>query len=409
MREQIDDELKITLSQNRIRMKKVKAVTGSMLMMSLVLLLTDGIFFIVGGLNFYCFIGIIMNIIVFLSGTYGYDRKILHYVLIGLNFAAAVGFIVWYPASVLLLRIGIMQHLYLALEMYIFRRYGKEKEELSYELGYPYFSERAFFQSTEAEYTPDNDINASAGDMEVITEPEKISESPASFSMDEISVHEMPETAGTQKDSDVMEEISAVKTDDSSFAEQKVSRSENIYADMYSAKAEKVKPVEVDRELLEKNRIAYKNYRRSQSAVFIADFILAYITGCWTVEGAVNAFRGHPMEIFNLFMLLGVITASVITVTCMKEKQVIDTAMYCFAAAGVWFTVFSLNPVFFEVFMGCAAQMFIAKILSGQDESLRNQLGYPYFTEATIQRNKLTEGYKPEHNLNFSSGNMDEI
>ena len=175
MRKTFDQEIINKMSENKLKMKKIRASYSTMLFMSTAILIIQLIFMIVGGLNVYMLEGILFNAVVFYIGTQKFSSTVLQYVLMALNLIAAAAFLIWHPASDILLRMGIMQHLYLAVEMYLFIRLGAQKEELSYELGYPYFTEIAAYQHEDKDYVPENDMHSGSAEMNQISESENIS------------------------------------------------------------------------------------------------------------------------------------------------------------------------------------------------------------------------------------------
>ncbi|MBP1568359.1 MAG: hypothetical protein J6U36_06940, partial [Oscillospiraceae bacterium] len=144
------------MADNFMKMKKIRSRYGTLFFMSIVILTVQCIFFVVGGFNIYMAEGIVMNFLVFYFGTKKFESTVAQYVLMAVNVVAAAAFIIWNPVSEVLLRLGIVQHFYLALESYLFIRTGAQKKELSMELGYPYFSELAAYQQEKREYEPEH-------------------------------------------------------------------------------------------------------------------------------------------------------------------------------------------------------------------------------------------------------------
>lgn len=401
MREQIDEELKITMILNQKRMKKVRSGQGALLVMSIVLLFMEGIFFIVGGLNLYCLIGMVMNVIVFLSGTYAWDKKELHYVLIGFNIAASVIYIVWNPDSGLLLRIGVVQHFYLAVQMYMFRRLGKEREDLSYEFGYPYFTELASYQMKENEYVPEqihkNDQCFENLEIQSISIHEKENLSDC-LTKDDVSMESIP----------VMEEIGS--SDISEKFENYLSGSEKSYSIEYNreSKINKEPEMDIDIGALEINKRRIKRFKFVQYIIFYTDILFLWVNASNALGEFMNILR-DPLVILKVFTVLGVITASIITVTCLENKHIIKYALISFLAVGLTLTLLCFDSYYLEWFSVFAFQMFLGLKQADEQEYLKAQYGYPYFQRSMIKKQYAKNEYVPEHTLNFESRKMDDI
>lgn len=402
MKEQIDEELKITMVLNQKRMKKVRSGHGALLVMSIVLLFMEGIFFIVGGLNLYCLIGMVMNVIVFLSGTYAWDKKELHYVLIGLNIAASAIYIVWNPASGLLLRIGVVQHFYLAAQMYMFRRLGKEREDLSYEFGYPYFTELASYQMKEKEYIPEqiqknNQCleNLEIQSIHVIHENENLFDC---STKDAVSMESVPE----------MEDIGSA--DISEKFENYLSGNEKSCSIEYNReyKINKEPEMDIDIEVLAINKRRINRFKIVQHIIFYTDILFLWVNSSNALGEFMNIIR-DPLVILKVFTVLGVITASIITVTCLENKHIIKYALISFIVVGLTLTLLSFDPYYLEWFSVFAVQMFLGLKQADEQEYLKAQYGYPYFQRNMIKKQYAKNEYVPEHTLNFESRKMDDI
>ena len=402
MKEQIDEELKITMVLNQKRMKKVRSGHGALLVMSIVLLFMEGIFFIVGGLNLYCLIGMVMNVIVFLSGTYAWDKKELHYVLIGLNIAASAIYIVWNPASGLLLRIGVVQHFYLAAQMYMFRRLGKEREDLSYEFGYPYFTELASYQMKEKEYIPEqiqknNQCleNLEIQSIHVIHENENLFDC---STKDAVSMESVPEM-GNIGSADISEKF-----------ENYLSGNEKSCSIEYNReyKINQEPEMDIDIEVLAINKRRINRFKIVQHIIFYTDILFLWVNSSNALGEFMNIIR-DPLVILKVFTVLGVITASIITVTCLENKHIIKYALISFIVVGLTLTLLSFDPYYLEWFSVFAVQMFLGLKQADEQEYLKAQYGYPYFQRNMIKKQYAKNEYVPEHTLNFESRKMDDI
>ncbi|MCI6583159.1 MAG: hypothetical protein MSH15_14460 [Oscillospiraceae bacterium] len=387
------------MSENKLKMKKIRASYSTMLFMSTAILIIQLIFMIVGGLNVYMLEGILFNAVVFYIGTQKFSSTVLQYVLMALNLIAAAAFLIWHPASDILLRMGIMQHLYLAVEMYLFIRLGAQKEELSYELGYPYFTEIAAYQHEDKDYVPENDMHSGSAEMNQISESENISS--------DLSVEKRE---GVWQNSG-MDTISSAGIP-MEFTSDAIKNEHPLYSEMYSQKTQPVRPVrkepEYDRELLRINRGKMKHFKFFQKMLFITDAVIALIVISNTI-GAICNVMNEPLGIFVFLQLLGVIIASVITVTCLDNRTVIKSALYAFPASAFFFGIIFMDMSYAFFFLALTGQMMISSKLADMQDYLKTQFGYPYFQENMIIKQYHTSEYVPEHKINFRNNGMDEL
>ncbi|MBR6837324.1 MAG: hypothetical protein IKM72_15175 [Oscillospiraceae bacterium] len=383
------------MAENFLKMKKLRSRYGTLFFMSIVILTVQCIFFIVGGFNVYMLEGIVMNFLVFYFGTKKFDSVTVQYVLMAVNIVAAAAFIIWNPVSDLLLRLGIVQHFYLALESYLFLRIGAQKKELSMELGYPYFNELAAYQQEKKEYEPEQRPAEFAPEDPVspkeIAVPEEEMpykrQDPAALSMDDLDV-------------------------DAAIAGQSAQKYESCYnvsgrfSEQYMRKPKIVpEKTEYDRDLLYKNAARFKRFRLIQTGIWIIDIFMAYIA----ITDILSLLSGDFMGFFKFFDLFGVIVATIVTVTCLDNKNNIKCALYAFLATGVFLTVVLLDVSYLAYFLILALQMLVTYKLSDEDKYLRAQFGYPYFKENMIHHQYADNSYHPEHAVNFRSSGMDEI
>lgn len=399
MRKTFDQEIINKMSENKLKMKKIRASYSTMLFMSTAILIIQLIFMIVGGLNVYMLEGILFNAVVFYIGTQKFSSTVLQYVLMALNLIAAAAFLIWHPASDILLRMGIMQHLYLAVEMYLFIRLGAQKEELSYELGYPYFTEIAAYQHEDKDYVPENDMHSGSAEMNQISESENISS--------DLSVEKRE---GVWQNSG-MDTISSAGIP-MEFTSDAIKNEHPLYSEMYSQKTQPVRPVrkepEYDRELLRINRGKMKHFKFFQKMLFITDAVIALIVISNTI-GAICNVMNEPLGIFVFLQLLGVIIASVITVTCLDNRTVIKSALYAFPASAFFFAIIFMDMSYAFFFLALTGQMMISSKLADMQDYLKTQFGYPYFQENMIIKQYHTSEYVPEHKINFRNNGMDEL
>ena len=399
MEKTFDQEIINKMSENKLKMKKIRASYSTMLFMSTAILIIQLIFMIVGGLNVYMLEGILFNAVVFYIGTQKFSSTVLQYVLMALNLIAAAAFLIWHPASDILLRMGIMQHLYLAVEMYLFIRLGAQKEELSYELGYPYFTEIAAYQHEDKDYVPENDMHSGSAEMNQISESENISS--------DLSVEKRE---GVWQNSG-MDTISSAGIP-MEFTSDAIKNEHPLYSEMYSQKTQPVRPVrkepEYDRELLRINRGKMKHFKFFQKMLFITDAVIALIVISNTI-GAICNVMNEPLGIFVFLQLLGVIIASVITVTCLDNRTVIKNALYAFPASAFFFAIIFMDMSYAFFFLALTGQMLISSKLADMQDYLKTQFGYPYFQENMIIKQYHTSEYVPEHKINFRNNGMDEL
>ena len=399
MRKTFDQEIINKMSENKLKMKKIRASYSTMLFMSTAILIIQLIFMIVGGLNVYMLEGILFNAVVFYIGTQKFSSTVLQYVLMALNLIAAAAFLIRHPVSEILLRMGIMQHLYLAVEMYLFIRLGAQKEELSYELGYPYFTEIAAYQHEDKDYVPENDMHSGSAEMNQISESENISS--------DLSVEKRE---GVWQNSG-MDTISSAGIP-MEFTSDAIKNEHPLYSEMYSQKTQPVRPVrkepEYDRELLRINRGKMKHFKFFQKMLFITDAVIALIVISNTI-GAICNVMNEPLGIFVFLQLLGVIIASVITVTCLDNRTVIKSALYAFPASAFFFAIIFMDMSYAFFFLALTGQMLISSKLADMQDYLKTQFGYPYFQENMIIKQYHTSEYVPEHKINFRNNGMDEL
>ena len=390
-----DDAIRNEMAKNFIKMKKVRSRYGTLFFMSIVILTVQCIFLIVGGFNVYMLEGIVMNFLVFYFGTKKFDSPVAQYVLMAANLVALAAFIIWHPKSELLMRLGIVQHLYLALESYLFLRIGAQKTELSYELGYPYFNELAAYQQEKREYEPEQrpaefapEEPLTPKEIAVPTEqmPYKKQDVAASSSMDELDLN------------------AAIAEHTGQKYESCYNNSEH-FADQYRKETKIVRETpEYDKELLYKNAARFKRFKLIQTLIWIFDLFMAY-----TAVSDILSIFSDFMYFFSFFRLFGVIVATIVTVTCLNNRNNIRCALYAFLAMGVFLTIVLLDISYLATFVTLAIQMLVTFKLSDEDQYLRSQFGYPYFKENMVFQQYSDNSYHPEHTVNFKGSGMDEI
>ncbi|MBQ5988183.1 MAG: hypothetical protein IJL67_01685 [Oscillospiraceae bacterium] len=383
------------MAENFLKMKKLRSRYGTLFFMSIVILTVQCIFLIVGGFNVYMLEGIVMNFLVFYFGTKKFDSPVAQYVLMAANIVALAAFIIWHPKSELLMRLGIVQHLYLALESYLFLRIGAQKTELSYELGYPYFNELAAYQQEKREYEPEQ-RPAEFAPEEPLT-PKEIAvpteqmpykkQDPAALSMDDL-------------------DMSAAIAEHTGQKYESCYNVSGRFSEQYMLKP-KIVPEETDydRNLLYRNAARFKRFRLIQTGIWIIDIFMAYVA----ITDVITLVSGDFMSFFKFFDLFGVIVATIVTVTCLDNKNNIKCALFSFLATGVFLTVVLLDVSYLAYFLILALQMLGTYKLSDEDRYLRAQFGYPYFKENMVHLQYADNSYHPEHAVNFRNSGMDEI
>ena len=73
-----DQEIINKMSENKLKMKKIRASYSTMLFMSTAILIIQLIFMIVGGLNVYMLEGILFNAVVFYIGTQKFSSTAMY-------------------------------------------------------------------------------------------------------------------------------------------------------------------------------------------------------------------------------------------------------------------------------------------------------------------------------------------
>ncbi len=383
------------MAENFLKMKKLRSRYGTLFFMSIVILTVQCIFFIVGGFNVYMLEGIVMNFLVFYFGTKKFDSPVAQYVLMAANIVALAAFIIWHPKSELLMRLGIVQHLYLALESYLFLRIGAQKKELSMELGYPYFNELAAYQQEKKEYEPEQRPSEFAPG-----EPESPKE--LAVPKEEMPYKRQDPAALSMDDLDMSAAIAE-------HTGQKYESCYNVsgrFSEQYMLKP-KIVPEETDydRNLLYRNAARFKRFRLIQTGIWIIDIFMAYVA----ITDVITLVSGDFMSFFKFFDLFGVIVATIVTVTCLDNKNNIKCALFSFLATGVFLTVVLLDVSYLAYFLILALQMLGTYKLSDEDRYLRAQFGYPYFKENMVHLQYADNSYHPEHTVNFKGSGMDEV
>lgn len=397
MTQKTDRNILEQMSINREKMKQLKASYGTMLFMTTILIVIQLIFFFVGGLNVYMLEGIFLNIIVFYCGTKKFNNKFILYILIMINFLAAFGFWIWNPVSEMLLRLGIAQHLYLAVQLYMFIKLSEKKYELSCELGYPYFTQIAELQmDTDSEYIPESVPLEGVPDMETINHKDKTTQ--------DLSVKKETNISNAAE----METLNYDSVPNKSFGDL-IKNDYNPYTEMYNLQPQTYQEeVEYDKELMKINNRRMKIFKRSQEAFFFVDLIVA-IALVLSFLGALTDIFDNPFMVFNILKLIGVAITSLITVTCLDNKLLIKNSIYAFATSGIFFAVILMDMSYISFFTAYIIQLLISLKLSDEHDYLKSQPGYPYFTAKNIRKQNSTHEYRPEHQINFKNNGMDEL
>lgn len=398
MRTPIDDEVRKTMHENFFKMKRVKIGQNALQIMSIAMFFFQLIFFVVGALNIFCLIGMVINIAVFLIGTYLYHKSFVHYIMIILNMLLAILYLIIRPESLLLIRIGIVQHLYLALEMYCFNKIGSERYDLSFELGYPYFNELAAYMQEEKEYVSENDVSTNLGDMEDIHEEEVSYE----------SVQLRPEYSSYEKENLHMDELDISQIEMNFKRDAPVIEKENLYSEQYKNLQPVQEELQYDKELLRKNRLKMKNFKREQGVIFLVDIVLLLFSAENVLDWLIN-FSERPLNFLHVYAVIGVLVASLITVTCLENKQVLEMSVYAYGVTGLFFSLIIMDPSFTGVFVACIIQIIYTRRLAKCNDFLKTQFGYPYFSESVLKKQYNQKEYIPEHRINFENTHMDEL
>jgi len=142
------------------------------------------------------------------------------------------------------------------------------------------------------------------------------------------------------------------------------------------------KPAQLyDKELLWQNRMKYLGHKRSLSAIYTCDIVLG-LFAAMIAKGELSDLTRNPAAAFSILLILGIIAASVLTVTCLENRRTLIIAGIAFAAAGILLSVLLGSFWYIVIFILCAAQMGVSLILSKNLEYLKTQFGYPYFNES---------------------------
>ena len=136
-----------------------------------------------------------------------------------------------------------------------------------------------------------------------------------------------------------------------------------------------------DKELLWQNRMKYLGHKRALSALYTFDIVLG-IFGMMIAKSELSNLTVNPFGAFSITLILGVIAASVLTVTCLENRKVLIISAIAFAVTGIILSTLLGGFWYITFFILYAAQMGISLILSKNLEYLKTQFGYPYFNES---------------------------
>lgn len=139
-----------------------------------------------------------------------------------------------------------------------------------------------------------------------------------------------------------------------------------------------------DKELLWTNRKKYLGHKRAIRYISTFDVIVGLVSGS-IVRNILSGIASNPKGAFSVLLLIGLIAASVITVTCLENKKVIVISMIIFAACAVIFSLLFGSVLYLIFFAIYAAQMLISIILAENLAYLKTQFGYPYFSESLVE------------------------
>lgn len=143
------------------------------------------------------------------------------------------------------------------------------------------------------------------------------------------------------------------------------------------------KKPEYDKDLLWRNRKKYLGHKRCLGYLYTVDIVVGLIAAN-IVRGSLSGIASDPYGAFSLLIILGLVAASVITVTCLENPKVITIAMIIFAACGV-LLCFLFNFLYLMFFFFYGGQMLISLILAKNLAYLKTQFGYPYFNESIVE------------------------
>jgi hypothetical protein len=161
---------------------------------------------------------------------------------------------------------------------------------------------------------------------------------------------------------------------------EKYYSSYNVTANDGTVAYQKQKPT-YDKELLWQNRMKYLGHKRSLNALYTCDIVLG-IFAMMIAKGELSNLTINPFGAFSILLILAIVAASILTVTCLENPKTLIIAGIAFAAAGIVLSVLLGSFWYITIFILCAAQMGISLILSKNLEYLKDQFGYPYFSES---------------------------
>ena len=118
---------------------------------------------------------------------------------------------------------------------------------------------------------------------------------------------------------------------------------EDNYYSSYTAETSQTngyvrKKPEYDKDLLWSNRQKYLGHKRSVGYLYTSDVVLGLIIAS-IVKGSLSGFENNSVGAFSFLLIVGLLAASVIKVTCLENKKVITISMIIFAVCGVIFSL----------------------------------------------------------------------
>jgi len=395
----MNEEIREQMNINYFKMKNLKASYTTIMLTDITILFAMLIFTFLGGFVPFLIGADLMIIITFYCGHQLFEKRKLLWGIMILNIAAVLLYLILQPFSELFVRLVICTHLLMALEMYLFLRLGKQKEELSCELGYPYFTEMAFYRQEFRGYKQQNDISAGTENMDVIISEQGDALKNAVYKRDD------------DPEMDYIDE-SEISVKNNIISDYKIQNEEynKYYHNLVDQANEAEKKEEIDIGLLKLNNRRMKSFKREQGVLFLLDAVMMIVALTKAVDGLASAFMVDPLYIFMVFNVFAVASASLITVTCLDNDQISTSALYSYLATGLFFA-FIMDYSFPFSYPICALQMLYVKKLSDDDRYLKSQKGYPYFSEAMLRHQSNKSKYTSQYDvrLQSSKNEMDKI
>lgn len=436
-----------TMEQNRYAMNKIRLVRNVICVVDAVLCLFNIAFYFVGGFMFFFFFDLAAVVCTYISGAIMFNKKKLHFLIMGLNLIAAVIYALFQPVEKFLFITSIAQHLFCFVQMICFTKLGEKEVFLKNEEGYPYFTEQSAKIKKYKEYVPyynirsgsnqmddvnplNNDIHPDHSDItdhqdnsmsfmqdinnisEEYNQIPRRSDNVKDFYMDGISQvdKEKIEIKSVKKENYQMMDVdyNSVVND---LEKNKDESEKKEYNQLFNTQMRSYSPLEetFDFQLMEENKQKMSTLNIWKKILFTADIFMIFLSIFIFVFNLSKLIFGGLMYVLVLFNIVIAISASVVTETCIENIHFCRKMLLIYFTIGIILTCFCFKySIPFSCYL-CTFQMLLLEIMSKKNDYLKQQEGYPYFNKAALNHLRYTNEYSPENKIDFSPKKMDEI